>query len=421
MSARPRRDCARRFPKSTDIPTPLILDWANIADLTRVSGIAIEYAELLVAAGVDTVKDLSRRNAANLVARMTEINRRKQRVRVLPSEKRVAQLDREGEEALPRHGLLGAEAAPALPRAAGGHTSGGMADAEPQSAAVATPGIEDWRKLVEKALKGRDPESLSSRTRDGIAIEPLYARRRDVRTAPRTRPAARGRSCKPVDDPDPDRANAQALDDLAGGATGLSLRFAGSPTGGGFGLPASEAALAAALDGVDLAKAQLETRAACRRSPFGGLASDAGREKRRRAGADQDRLRARPGGGSQRRRAADAKEFAAALHGASRARFRGPLATLDARPYHEAGASEAQELAGVLAAAAWWLRALVDSGDGSDRRPAPSSARRSLSIATCFCRSPSCARCDCSGRGFRSFAARRQRRFTCTPRRAGAC
>ncbi len=80
----------RALAESTDIPSRLILDWANIADLTRVSGIAIEYAELLVAAGVDTVKDLSRRNAANLVARMAEINRRKQRVRVLPTEKRVA-------------------------------------------------------------------------------------------------------------------------------------------------------------------------------------------------------------------------------------------------------------------------------------------------------------------------------------------
>lgn len=76
--------------ESTDIPTGLILDWANIADLTRVSGIALEYAELLVAAGVDTVKDLSRRNAANLVARMAEVNRRKPRVQALPSEKRVA-------------------------------------------------------------------------------------------------------------------------------------------------------------------------------------------------------------------------------------------------------------------------------------------------------------------------------------------
>jgi hypothetical protein len=75
---------------TTNIPMRLILDWANIADLTRVSGIALDYAELLVAAGVDTVKDLSRRNAANLVARMQDTNCKKPQVNLLPSEKRVA-------------------------------------------------------------------------------------------------------------------------------------------------------------------------------------------------------------------------------------------------------------------------------------------------------------------------------------------
>jgi Domain of unknown function (DUF4332) len=79
----------RALCESTDIPNRLILEWANIADLTRVSGVALEYAELLVAAGVDTVKDLRRRNAANLVTRMAEINGRRPRVRVLPTEKRV--------------------------------------------------------------------------------------------------------------------------------------------------------------------------------------------------------------------------------------------------------------------------------------------------------------------------------------------
>ncbi len=74
----------------TNIPQRLILDWANIADLTRVSGVALEYAELLAAAGVDTVRDLGRRNAANLVARMTAVNGKKRRVQILPSEKRVA-------------------------------------------------------------------------------------------------------------------------------------------------------------------------------------------------------------------------------------------------------------------------------------------------------------------------------------------
>ncbi len=74
---------------ATNIPMQQILYWANIADLTRVPGIALDYAELLAAAGVNTVKDLGRRNSANLVARMTELNMQKRRVELLPSEKRV--------------------------------------------------------------------------------------------------------------------------------------------------------------------------------------------------------------------------------------------------------------------------------------------------------------------------------------------
>jgi predicted flap endonuclease-1-like 5' DNA nuclease len=76
--------------EATDIPAPHILDYANIADLTRVPGVAPELAELLVAAGVGTVNDLGRRNAANLIARMNELSGRKPRLHTLPSEKRVA-------------------------------------------------------------------------------------------------------------------------------------------------------------------------------------------------------------------------------------------------------------------------------------------------------------------------------------------
>jgi predicted flap endonuclease-1-like 5' DNA nuclease len=76
--------------ETAEIPAHLVIDWANIADLTRVSGVAPEYAELLVAAGVDTVRDLGRRNAANLAARMAEENCRKPRAKAPPSEKRVA-------------------------------------------------------------------------------------------------------------------------------------------------------------------------------------------------------------------------------------------------------------------------------------------------------------------------------------------
>ena len=80
----------KELASSTNIPMRLILDWANIADLTRVQGIALDYAELLFAVGVNTVRDLGRRNAETLVSRMAKINGAKAQVQVLPSEKRVA-------------------------------------------------------------------------------------------------------------------------------------------------------------------------------------------------------------------------------------------------------------------------------------------------------------------------------------------
>lgn len=80
----------RLLAESSGIPPDHILHWTNLADLTRVRGVAADYAELLAAAGVDTVKELKRRNAANLVARMAEINARKKIVELLPSERRVA-------------------------------------------------------------------------------------------------------------------------------------------------------------------------------------------------------------------------------------------------------------------------------------------------------------------------------------------
>jgi Domain of unknown function (DUF4332) len=80
----------KRLSEQTGIPVSLILDWANIADLTRVRGVALDYAELLAAAGVDTVRELKRRNAANLVARMAEVNQRRQLVELLPTEVRVS-------------------------------------------------------------------------------------------------------------------------------------------------------------------------------------------------------------------------------------------------------------------------------------------------------------------------------------------
>jgi len=67
-----------------------ILKWVNHADLFRIKGVASEYAELLEAAGVDSPAELAHRAAANLFAKMTEVNTAKKLVRKLPTETQVA-------------------------------------------------------------------------------------------------------------------------------------------------------------------------------------------------------------------------------------------------------------------------------------------------------------------------------------------
>jgi len=66
-----------------------LLCWANVADRMRIKGISKEYAELLQAAGVDTVKELKYRNPLNLAKAMADANKKRKLVRLLPSEKVV--------------------------------------------------------------------------------------------------------------------------------------------------------------------------------------------------------------------------------------------------------------------------------------------------------------------------------------------
>ncbi len=74
----------------TGISHTLVLEWVNHVDLYRIKGVAQEYSDLLEEAGVDTVPELAQRNAANLHAKMVEVNDAKKLVRQLPSEKQVA-------------------------------------------------------------------------------------------------------------------------------------------------------------------------------------------------------------------------------------------------------------------------------------------------------------------------------------------
>ena len=62
-----------------------VLSWVTAADRMRVKGVGWEYAQLLLAVGVKTAKELKYRNPQKLVDRMAEANTKRKLVRVLPS------------------------------------------------------------------------------------------------------------------------------------------------------------------------------------------------------------------------------------------------------------------------------------------------------------------------------------------------
>jgi len=76
--------------QQTGISETLILKWVNRVDLFRIKGIGEEYADLLEAAGVDTVPELAQRNPENLYQKLVEVNEAKKLVRQLPSQAQVA-------------------------------------------------------------------------------------------------------------------------------------------------------------------------------------------------------------------------------------------------------------------------------------------------------------------------------------------
>ncbi len=71
--------------EATGLSESRILTFVNMADLFRISGVAGEFAELLVASGVDTVRELATRNAANLADKLAEVNAEKNLTRKVPT------------------------------------------------------------------------------------------------------------------------------------------------------------------------------------------------------------------------------------------------------------------------------------------------------------------------------------------------
>ncbi|MDP8958510.1 MAG: DUF4332 domain-containing protein [Actinomycetota bacterium] len=62
-----------------------LLEWVNLADLMRISGVGSEYSDLLEAVGVSSVRELRRRSPQSLLKKMAAINEQKRLVRRLPT------------------------------------------------------------------------------------------------------------------------------------------------------------------------------------------------------------------------------------------------------------------------------------------------------------------------------------------------
>lgn len=240
---------------------------------------------------------------------------------------------------------------------------------------------EQWRALVDGVLKGADFEKkLTARTYDGIRIAPLYAKADPV-SQPARAAAGPWRIAQRVDHPDPASANALALADLEGGADALTLVWRGAAAARGFGLAAPTLdRLDDALAGVmlDLIHVRLDAGAAGRQAAALLIALA---ERRGHALADFDAdLALDPIGAMAAlgRLSAPWETVAArsaeTLASLSARGFGGRVFLADGRPYHESGASEAQELAAVLATGVAYLRALEAEGNGLD------AARRALSF-----------------------------------------
>lgn len=243
------------------------------------------------------------------------------------------------------------------------------ASALPYLDAFPTPSLEAWHAAVDKVLKGGDFEKrLVGRSADGIRIEPLYAAA-DTASRPLRAETGRWHVAARLDHPEPEQAQKLALADLEGGADSLALAFAGARAARGYGLVADDvAALDAALDGfmLDLIRLRLDPAPQGRVNALmlaalvekRGLAPDA-------AVIDfgLDPIGVLASHGSLAAPWPEIGRRLAETIRALRARgFKGPFITADARPYHEAGASEAQELGAALATAIAYLRALEAQG-----------------------------------------------------------
>lgn len=240
------------------------------------------------------------------------------------------------------------------------------------SHAASDPGFEPeghrrWLDQVESLLKGDEFERrLVSRSYDGLRIAPLYPPGRGA-SQPWRASHGRWRVAQRVDHPIIAEARGLALKDLEGGADALTVVASTSASARGFGLPLrtaddlGDALSGVLLDGVEVRldggtngmelAGFLVALAEGRGHPPGEMAFDFG----------IDPLGDALVSGWLSHGSTDLPDL---ISNFRRRGFSKRILLCNGRPHHEAGCSEAQELAGVLATGLAYLRQLEASGHG---------------------------------------------------------
>lgn len=240
---------------------------------------------------------------------------------------------------------------------------------------------EQWLKLVDKAIKGGDFEKrLVSRTADGLRVEPIYTRAEQLpgtaEALPGAAPMTRGTEARVRDlgwqihqinaETDPSTANAQILEELEGGVHGIVLQIE-SP--GQFGIRIKDANdFATVLTGtyLDLAPVQLKIGFGApklARAFLAALPLIGAKPGKTQAFLNFDCIGKYARFGGLGRSLDDAaKEMLSVAAEARKAEPNVRTVRVDATVYHEAGATEAQELAAMAATLVAYLKKFEEVG-----------------------------------------------------------
>ena len=253
----------------------------------------------------------------------------------------------------------------------------------PLAADFAAATQDDWRKLVDGVLKGASFERLVGKTYDDLKIAPIYSRAKGVAPITGRAAAMPWRIMQRIDQPDPERANAIALHELENGATGLEVEFAGGPGARGFGVSdATQDTLKRPFDGVVLdAGISIALNPVTGRENAGkNLAALIEVQHLNPAKVDlrfnyQALTTMAVRGCAPAAWSEMTKPLARNVDELMKRGFRGPFVLADGRPVHDAGGSEAQELAFALSIAVAYLRALEAGGIDLDAARAAISFR----------------------------------------------